>query len=398
MDGSAGAVLPRWLGGRTLSWFSAFSILSMLIHSCRGVLLSVLPLQALALFGDAHSVSVLYLCISALGVSASLAIPSLIKKIRTRGVFVIAAFLMCAAVFGLSLQVPVVFVIAMAAYVFAHAGLEITLNMYILDRIRRRDMGIFEPRRIVFSAAAYTVGPTLGVLLETRVGSWAPFAMTACIALGALTFVNLLGLRYAGAKETLARSTSPTKNMGRFFRQPRLRLAWFAAVTRSSWWAAFFVYTPILAVTSGFDKETGGLLVSAGSLFTFLAPYFGRLGRRYGLRRLYLVGYGLTGVMSACIWLLADSPTLACAMIIAAAFGASIIDGGGNVLFLRAVHPYERSEMAGVFVTYRDTSQLLSPAIASVLLRFAPVPALFLVAGGWMVTMAWFSRYVPRRM
>ena len=41
-----------------------------------------------------------------------------------------------------------------------------------------------------------------------------------------------------------------------------------------------------------------------------------------------------------------------------AGFGAEMIDGAGNLLFLRAVHPYERSEMTTVFVSYRDVAQL----------------------------------------
>src|SRR5215469_4427019 len=57
---------------------------------------------------------------------------------------------------------------------------------------------------------------------------------------------------------------NPIHYLHRFFAQPRLRLAWTIAAARSSWWSLFYVYTPILAVTTGLGPETGGVVVSIG--------------------------------------------------------------------------------------------------------------------------------------
>ena len=54
--------------------------------------------------------------------------------------------------------------------------------------------------------------------------------------------------------------------------------------------------------------------------------------------------------------------------------------------------------MTGVFSTYRDMSQLLPPAAFAVVLSFAPVQAVFAVAGLWMLALAWLCRYLNPRL
>jgi hypothetical protein len=67
------------------------------------------------------------------------------------------------------------------------------------------------------------------------------------------------------------------------------------------------------------------------------------------------------------------------------------------MLFLRAVHPYERAEMTSVFATFRDTSQIGPPGIFSLLLMTFALPAVFVAGGLGMLVMAWYARYVPRQ-
>jgi hypothetical protein len=74
------------------------------------------------------------------------------------------------------------------------------------------------------------------------------------------------------------------------------------------------------------------------------------------------------------------------------------LDGVGNVLFLRAVHPYERAEMTAVFVSYRDVAQLIPPGIFALLLLFMPLSSVFAASGVAMLALASLTRYIPRRL
>jgi hypothetical protein len=58
----------------------------------------------------------------------------------------------------------------------------------------------------------------------------------------------------------------------------------------------------------------------------------------------------------------------------------------------------ERSEMTTVFVTYRDTGQLLTPGLYAVLLSYFALPVVFATAAMWMLVAAGFCRYIPRRL
>ena len=111
-----------------------------------------------------------------------------------------------------------------------------------------------------------------------------------------------------------------------------------------------------------------------------------------------LVGYAVGGVDPVAGAAVAGAPWLAAALLVGAALGASIVDGAGNVPFLRAVRPLERAEMTTVFMTYRNAAQFGPPGIFAALLRVFELPAVFIAGGAAMLVMARLARHIPRRM
>jgi MFS transporter, ACDE family, multidrug resistance protein len=158
------------------------------------------------------------------------------------------------------------------------------------------------------------------------------------------------------------------------------------------------VYTPIYAVTSGLGAETGGIIVSIGTGWIWLVPLWGWAGRRFGLRPLLQCGYAAAGVLSFGMAVVFGVPWLGATILALAALGTETLDGAGNLLFLRAVHVYERSEMTTVFVSYRDVAQLGPPAVCTVLLSFFGLQSVFVAAGVMMLAAAGLSGRIPRRL
>ena len=64
--------------------------------------------------------------------------------------------------------------------------------------------------------------------------------------------------------------------------------------------------------------------------------------------------------------------------------------------FLRAVHSYERPQMAGIYRTYIEMGDLLSSALYAALLSFFDIPAVFVAAGMIAFLGATLCRYLPR--
>jgi hypothetical protein len=85
-------------------------------------------------------------------------------------------------------------------------------------------------------------------------------------------------------------------------------------------------------------------------------------------------------------------------LLLAAGLGTGTLDGVGNLLFLRAVHPYERAEMTTVFISYRDVAQLAPPGVFALLLAFLPLSSVFAASGLAMLGLAALTRYIPRRL
>jgi len=390
--------LPIWLAAPGLPRPNTFAVLFSLIVLPRSLLVTVIPLQAHMLLGDAQKVSVLYFTVSLAGLCGSLSIPWLVHRLHRRWVFSLGAVSTLAAAALLGSNTLPGLAIGMVAQVFAIASLEITLSLYVMDHIPRRELGRFEPRRVFVTAGVFSLGPWLGVKLQTGIGHWAPFLAAAVAVSAALAWFWFLRLSENKAIGPMKRSPPrPLTYLPRFFAQPRLRLSWALAVARSSWWSLFFIYAPIYAVSSGLGGETGAALVSLGSASLFLVPVWAYVGRRFGMRRLLIGGYACGGLATIAVAVVAGTPWAGAAVLLLAAIGTGAIDGAGNVPFLRSVRPLERPEMTTVFTTYRDAAQLLPPGISSAVLKVFELPAVFLVGGGALLSMAYYARFIPRR-
>lgn len=391
--------LPLWLGSASQPTAGTFAALFSIEAVARTLLITVVPLKAYTLLGDAQTVSVLYFAISAVGLLGSLAIPWLVRCLRRRWVFSLGVAFFAAAMGFYILPTLPALIVALILQIFGAACIEITLNLYVMEHIARRDIARFEPMRIFFAAGAWAIGPWLGVFLAERVAPEATFALAALAAfamLGYFWFLRVTENPAVARAQTLP--PNPLLYLPHFFGQPRLVLAWALAVGRAGWWAMFFIYAPIYAVTSGLDPMVSGAIVSIGNASLFLVPLWGKLGQRYGIRGLLVVGYGLAGMLTMAVAFAAPTPWLGMALLVGSALAASIIDGAGNVPFLRAVRPLERPEMTTVFGTFRQTSQILTPGLFAVLLKVFALPAVFLAGGAILAALAYFARYIPRRL
>jgi MFS family permease len=190
------------------------------------------------------------------------------------------------------------------------------------------------------------------------------------------------------------------QNIGRFIAQPRLRLAWLIAFGRSCFWSTFFIYSPLLMIAAGLGGKAGGLLISIGNMALITAVPFGRLAQRIGVRRVIAWSMAVLGVVSILAGFSGTSaPWLAGAFLLVGAVAGAALDGVGGIPFLRAVRSRERAEMAGVYRTFIDMSDLLPTLVFSIVLLVFPIGAVFVVLGLWLAVVAALSwRYLPKSL
>jgi MFS family permease len=378
---------------------TAFALMFALESMARASLATVIPLQAYALFGVPRDVSLAFLAVAVTGLVGSFAIPLLIRRIGRRWVYPLGGACLVVA--------PALFVTetitgqlaGMLVRVFGTACLNITLNLYIMDYIHKRDLVRSEPRKFLFSAAAWTIGPSLGVLLFYRVGGWAANGFSAACAL--LVLANFWRMRLqdnAAVALATKRPPNPFVSIGRFFAQKRLLLAWAISFGRTCWWGAFMVYGPLLMVRSGEGPIFGALMVSAASGFLFLTPLWGRVGARLGLRRTIIGAFFVAGLATLAAGVAAPLPLLAALLLMLGALGGTCLDALGNIPYLRAVHAYERPQMTTVYRTYMDIADLATSGIMAVVLSFFDLPAVFIVSGVAAFALAMLARHLPRSM
>lgn len=384
-------------GGKQISFTLVYALLYVPTGLLRGMMVALLPLQALEILGTAQKVSVLYTVVGLGGILSVLLLPRLTRVLGSRRVFLIGGLAGIASMSLLPFSVTPVFLVGMLLHIFAIACFEMALMIFLMGEIKRDEYKYFESYRVVAASTGFVIGPVLAVSLRDYVSPIAPFPVTALFVIVALVWARGLSLSdtYPSALQTDA---NPLSYLRRFFSQPRLFLAWSLSLTRYGWWIAFWIYVPIYVTSAGLPAIIGGTMVSVAMMSSWLAPVWGYLGRRYGLRTLYVIGFYGCGCLSLAAYTLADRPVLCALTIMLAGVMSNLPDGASHIPFYRATRRRERAEMAGVYATHRDTGQLLPPIAFSFLLTFFALPAVFAGIGVMMFTASYFCRHLPRRM
>jgi Major Facilitator Superfamily len=392
---------PMWLAAVARPGAAAFALLFTLESIARATLATVIPLQAYGALESSRAVSLMFTCVGAAGLTGSLLVPLLIRRLPRRFVYTLGALglVIAAALFALDGRVGLL--AGLIVRVVSVACLNVVLNLYIMDTIPRGELVRSEPLRLAVSGGAWTLCPSLGVLLYGRFGAIAADGLSAAAALVLLaTFWALRLSDHPAIAPARQPPPNPLRNIGRFVAQPRLRLGWLIAFGRSSWWSQFFTFAPLYMVISGQSALAGAVLVSLGNATLFLTMLIGRLAERVGVRRVIVTAFVLSGVTTLLAALLVPTraPLLVAALLLLGALWASALDAVGNIPFLRAARARERPQMTGVFRTYIDLSDLLPSAVFAVLLSFFGLESVFATTGLWMLAIGLVARRLPRAM
>lgn len=392
---------PIWLRQVRPAGARTFASLYTMESFARATISSVIPIQAYDILRSEQSVSMLYTVVSLIGLSATLFMPMLIQRFARRWVYTAGACLLAVGSLFFVTDTLVGQALGMLCRVMGASALSITLNLYIMDHIRKTEFIRSESLRMAWSTFAWTGGPTLGILLYTNYGIYAAHgavAVFALILLALFWYYRLSDNQMIVAGKS--RPLNPVTSIGRFIAQPRLRLAWVIAFGRSCYWTTFFVYGPLFMVIAGEGEVAGGLLISAGNALLFTAIFWGRAGKRFGARVTIAFAFSAMALaLFAAGWVSTTAPLITGALLLCGALFTIAIDALGSTVFMRSVHPYERSQMAAVYRTYLDFSELTPPMIYSIVLAFFGLGSVFVTLGLLMAGCAAVSwRYVPKSM
>jgi MFS family permease len=392
---------PMWLRSLRPASARTFASLYTVESFARALVASVIPIQAYEILRNEQTVSILYTVVSLIGLSVTLFMPILIHRFARRWVYTAGACLLALGSLFFVTHTLAGQMVGMLFRVMGASALSITLNLYIMDHIRKTDFMRAESLRMAWSMVAWTGGPALGIFLYTHFGIYAAHGAVAAIAMVLLAlfwFYRLSDNPLIAAGKS--RAINPLANIGRFIAQPRLRLAWVIAFGRSCFWTTFFVYGPLFMVITGQGELAGGLLVSAGNGLLFMAIFWGKAGRRYGARNTISFAFFAMAAMLFAAGAVGELiPLLTAAFLLGGALFAIAVDALGSTVFMRAVHSYERPQMAAVYRSYLDFSELTPPLVYSVVLVFFGLGSVFATLGILAVVCGAISwRYLPKAM
>lgn len=376
----------------------SFAILASFEAAARSILISVFPVLLLRNAGDAEGVSEIYLIAGLASLFVALVTPFLSRFIARRWLYIGACFGMICGNFLALLTgqewLNLVLLINAATLVV----MTVCFNSYVMDFIERTSLGKNESTRLLYSGAAWAIGPALGVWLMD-ISPKLPFfiSILSCICL--ISFFLYLrmgnGRVIVRAKKT---ASNPLVYLPRFFKQKALLAGWLFASVRSIGWWVYIVYLPVFAIENGLDEKLGGTALSISNGFLFLAPFMLKFIVSKNVRLSIVFGFGMSGLLFIIAGLIAAIPDAAIIFMIVATVFLVLLDVCAGLPFLMLVKPSERTEMASVYSTFRDVSGVTTPGIARVILAFSPVTTVFLFCGAGLLACAFLALKLPKRL
>lgn len=365
----------------------------------RSLLVGFVPLVALETLGSKAAVSYVYLAGSVFTLAITLNIGTLERLLQRRRVVTMGGlFLVLAAIF-LYTRFDPMFALGIGMRSAAASIFSVCMSLYIMDYIGKRELTRNESLRMQYSGVAWLIGPALGVWLYGHAHSAAGYSMSAAAAM--LMVVYFWRLRLGDdrvIRAARAHAVNPMRAIARYLDQPRLRIAYGITLSRSCFWVALFVYGPIYIVESGQPAWVAGVLLSGVSGLLFLSPLVRRLADRFGTRQVIIAALSLTGFSAMALGLLGSAKPVGTLFWVTGAMGGVALDVLGNIPFMRTVRPRERVEMTVVFSTWREASELLTPALAAVVILVAPFWTFYLLLGLAHFVSAASASHLPRRM
>ena len=129
------------------------------------------------------------------------------------------------------------------------------------------------------------------------------------------------------------------------------------------------------------EAGTGRLATLYSLFFGIMTPFYGRLGDRYGLRRMYITGMVIFGISSL---LASTAPTSAFPLLVlfrvGQGFGSAAIPPLGTALIIRTIPSERRGASIGLIAASVGAGQALGPTLGGALTEFVSWRAVFLVS------------------
>ena len=365
----------------------------------RSLMIGIVPLLALKALGSKEAVTQTYLLASILTLTITLNFATLERLLHRRWVLTLGGSFLIAGAMVLMLGDGFEFAIGIGLQSAAASLFSVCLSLYIMDYIGKKDLKYSESKRMTFNGAAWLVGPSLGIWLWNHTLAWTPFVLASVSASVMLAFFWYLRLGSDVIVKPAKRpAVNPFKIIPRYFEQPALRIAYSITLSRSIFWMTLFIYCPIYVVEAGLPDWVAGGMLSFVSGLLLASGLVRRLADKIGTRTTIISGLLLTALGIFALFLQNEARPIGLLFWILAAMGGAMLDVLGNIPFMRMVKPRERTEMTMIFSTWRETSQLVTPLVASLILLILPFRFYYLFLVLLLILVAYFASFLPRRL
>ena len=264
----------------------------------------------------------------------------------------------------------------------------ISFSLLIRDFITDANLGATEGKVYLYANIAWVIGPIIGGFLAKFFGNESVFVFASvCFLVTLLVFwhqhlvVQNPHLHDRPHTETIR---SITKNIVDYFREKQCIQVFLIAMGLNFWWAISFVYIPLQIDGFGLSQEIIGVVISACMLpLILLEGWVGKASDRGGLRKFFLIGFGILSGMTIIFAGLSTWPLILIGAFVLANIWAAFIEPLQETFLFKVVKKSDTTKYFGIYNTADPIANTLGPLFAAGVLALFHnnISALWLAAG-----------------
>lgn len=262
-------------------------------------------------------------------------------------------------------------------------------GIIVSDKSKKRKLAKNEGLIYTFLNLSWLVGPLVAGFVAEKYGVKTVFLLAAiCMAFAYILF------RFFKIVDN-QKNKKIDKNLFKicrdFFKNKNRVLCYILSGGMNFWWGLIYIYMPIYIIESGFSDLTLGYFLFGVVVPLILFTYHsGKIAARIGFRKIFFVGYLILG-MSALLSFIFNSIVIIMFLLIAASFGAAMIESTTEAYFFDLVSKKEKTKYYGVYNTTIEINGSAASLFGAVILLLLPFKFIFILFGFVMFLLALIS-------
>lgn len=315
----------------------------------------------------------------------------IIEKNSKSKIFAISLLLFAISYALFAIITKLSFLLIVACFITLVYSFRIT-SLGIMIRDKSKSGKLSRNEGLIYSVGnfAWVIGPLISGFIAASYGISYVFIISSILVLISLLLFLMSGIKDVNISKKVHNNV--LSNFFEFFKDKQRTLSYIISGGVNMWWGFIYLFVPLHIIRNGLSDLWVGYFLFAVAVPLILTEYkFSRLPSRIGHRKVFKFGYFFVAVISFICFFMSNI-FVVLGLLVVASFGMSLLEPTTETHFFKILKKKsDENRFYGPYNTTIDSSSFVGRISGSILLIFLPFNYLFILYGGFMLIMFFFS-------